>query len=233
VQSVVHESLLAGDIDHVAFEEGLAPGVVIRWVPIADFWQFWRGGNLTKVSIRTALESAYDLGLFDAKWFLETIEAQGGKLRGTDVLSEGLNKSDLTAWVRRVHESRDGSPKGLLSALGWENVVGKTADPILIAVLDAVAVKNGLKPTIVEAAPAEKAAKVEKVEKPAAPVEAPAAKPADATPAAKPAEAPAAKPVTKAAAAKAAAVAVPLPAPSAAPAVAVAVTDELTDDDLG
>jgi hypothetical protein len=33
------------------------------------------------------------------------------------------SKADLTTWIRRIHESRDGSPKGILTALGWEMIV--------------------------------------------------------------------------------------------------------------
>ena len=32
VQSVVHDALVAGDIDHVAFEDGLGAEMLVRWV---------------------------------------------------------------------------------------------------------------------------------------------------------------------------------------------------------
>ncbi len=88
--------------------------------------------------------TGYELGLFDATWLLDTIESGGGQLRGTDVLAEGLRKEDLSAWVQRIHESGDGTPRGLLAALGWESVVSKTSNEVLIAVLDALAAKVGL-----------------------------------------------------------------------------------------
>ncbi len=144
VQSVVYDALVAGDIDHVAFEDGLAPETLIRWVPLADWWSFWRGGKLTKQAIHKALSTAYELYLFDARWFLDTIQAKGGSIKGTDVLADGLTKEDLTGWVRRIHETGDGSPKGIVSALGWDKIVAKTANDVLISVLDAMVAKVGL-----------------------------------------------------------------------------------------
>ena len=82
--------------------------------------------------------------LLDARWFLDTIQAKGGSIRGTDVLADGLEKADLSAWVRRIHETGDGTPKGLVSALGWDKIVAKTANEVLIAVLDAMVAKVGL-----------------------------------------------------------------------------------------
>jgi hypothetical protein len=144
VQSVVWDALLAGDIDQDAFEQAILSDVVVRWVPLADWWTFWRGGKLSKLAIHKALDSAYELGLFDAKWFFDTIEGPGGKLKGTDVVSEGLTKAELTEWVRKIHASGDGSPKGMLSAIGWDRIVGKTPNDVLIKVLDSFAQKVAL-----------------------------------------------------------------------------------------
>ncbi len=144
VQSVVWDALLAGDIDHEAFEEALVAEMIVKWAPMGDWWSFWRGGKLSKLAIHKALDTAYELSLFDAKWFFETIEGPGGKLKGTDVVSEGLTKAELTEWVRKVHATGDGSPKGLLATLGWDRIVGKTPNDVLIKVLDAVAEKAKL-----------------------------------------------------------------------------------------
>jgi hypothetical protein len=144
VQSVVHDALVAGDVDHTAFEDGLSGETLVRWLPLGDLWSFWRGGKLTKQAIHKALSTAYELYLFDARWFLDTIQAKGGSIRGTDVLADGLEKADLSAWVRRIHETGDGTPKGLVSALGWDKIVAKTANEVLIAVLDAMVAKVGL-----------------------------------------------------------------------------------------
>lgn len=144
VQQVVHDALVAGDVDHQAFEEGLAPETLVRWLPLGDLWAFWRGGKLTKQALHKALSTAYELYLFDARWFLETIHAKGGSLKGTDVLADGLTKDELTQWIRRVHETGDGTPKGLVAALGWEKIVAKTANEVLVAVLDAMVTKVGL-----------------------------------------------------------------------------------------
>lgn len=144
VQSVVFDALVAGDINHSVFEEGIGADTLLRWVPLADFWTFWRGGKLSKGAIQKALSSAYELSLFDAKWFFDTVEGRGGKLRGTDVVADGLTKDDLTEWVRKIHESGDGSPKGLLAAIGWDKTVAKTSNDVLIAVIDAMVQKVGL-----------------------------------------------------------------------------------------
>ncbi len=144
VQSVVHDALVAGDVDHNAFEDGLTPETLVRWLPLGDLWSFWRGGKLTKGAIHKALSTAYELYLFDARWFLDTIQAKGGSIRGTDVLADGLEKADLSAWVRRIHETGDGTPKGLVAALGWDKIVAKTANDMLIGVLDAMVAKVGL-----------------------------------------------------------------------------------------
>lgn len=144
VQAVVHDALVAGDVDHTAFEDGLTAETLVRWIPLGDLWAFWRGGKLTKQAIHKALSTAYELYLFDARWFLDTIQAKGGAIKGTDVLADGLEKADLTAWVRRIHETGDGTPKGLVSALGWDKIVARTANEVLISVLDAMVAKVGL-----------------------------------------------------------------------------------------
>jgi len=157
VQSVVHDALVAGDIDHTAFEDGLAPETLVRWIPLADLWAFWRGGKLSKQAIHKAISTAYELYLFDARWFLDTITARNGSIKGTDVLAEGLSKDDLTQWMRRIHETGDGTPKGIVTALGWDKIVAKTNNDVLIAVLDAMVAKVGL----VVATPKETSAKSE------------------------------------------------------------------------
>jgi hypothetical protein len=144
IQQVVHDALVAGDVDHSAFEEGLTPETLVRWVPLADLWSFWRGGKLTKQAIHKALSTAYELYLFDARWFLDTINSKGGALKGTDVLSDGLTKDELTQWIHRIHEAADGTPKGLVAALGWDKIVAKTPNDVLVAVLDAMVTKVGL-----------------------------------------------------------------------------------------
>jgi hypothetical protein len=144
VQSVVHDALVAGDIDHSSFEDALSPETLVRWLSLADLWAFWRGGKLTKPAIQKALGTAYELYLFDGRWFLDTIQSKGGALRGTDVLAEGLTKDDLTGWIKRIAETGDGSPKGVVAALGWDKIVAKTSNEVLVAVLDAIVAKVGL-----------------------------------------------------------------------------------------
>jgi hypothetical protein len=185
VQVVVHDALVAGDVDHGAFEDGLSPETFVRWIPLADLWAFWRGGKLTKQAIHKALSTAYELYLFDARWFLDAIQGKGGTLKGTDVLSEGLTKDELTQWIRRIHETGDGTPKGLVAALGWEKIVAKTPNDVLVGVLDAMVAKVGLvvapresTPRLVDGAPKGEAAPPPAAAQPAA------AQPAAAQPAA-------------------------------------------------
>ncbi len=161
IQSVVHDALVAGDIDHVAFEDGLAPDTLVRWVPLAELWSFWRAGKLSKQAIHKALSTAYELYLFDARWFLDALTAKGGSIKGTDVLAEGLSKEDLIGWMRRIHETGDGTPKGIVTALGWDKIVAKTNNDVLVAVLDAMVAKVGL----VVAGPRDSAPKIEPIEK--------------------------------------------------------------------
>lgn len=144
VESVVYDALVAGDVDHAAFEHGLSADTLVRWVPLHSWWSFWRAGKLSKKAILKAFEVAHEVGLLDAKWFFDTVESKGGKVRGTDVVAEGLTKSDLTEWLRRIHQSGDGTPRGLVAALGWEKIVNQTATEVLVAALDALAAKAHL-----------------------------------------------------------------------------------------
>jgi hypothetical protein len=155
VESVVYDALVAGDIEHLAFEQGLTSEIVVRWVPLPAWWAFWRAGKLSKKSILKALETAFEAGIFDSHWFLETIEARNGKLRGTDVIAEGLTKADLTEWIKRIQHSGDGSAKGIVLAIGWEKIVAQTASDVLIGILDAMARNAGLAAGA-EAAPAKR-----------------------------------------------------------------------------
>jgi hypothetical protein len=144
VRAVVHDAFVAGDIDDQTFEDGVSADIVVSWAELADWWKFWRGGKHTKYSIQRALETGYDLGLFDARWFFDVLESGGGKLHGTDVLVEGMSKTELADWIKKIHESGDGSPKGLLSALGWSTLVAKTSNAVLLSAIDAFAQKNAL-----------------------------------------------------------------------------------------
>lgn len=144
VRAVVHDALLAGDINDRVFEEGFSAETVVGWVELSVWWGFWRGGKHSKASIQRALELGFELGLFDATWFFGVLESGGGKLHGTDVLVEGMTKTELADWIKKIHESGDGSPNGMLSALGWATVVAKTANTVLLSVIDAFAKKNDL-----------------------------------------------------------------------------------------
>jgi len=152
VLKVVHDALVAGDVDAAAVEAAFSPALLLAWVPLASWWAFWRAGALSERAIGKALAMAYDLGLLEAAWFLANLEAPvTGSLapgvapkRGIEVLADGLSKADLTEWMRGIHERGDGSPRGLVAALGWDRIVRQTRAPLLLAALDRWASKVGL-----------------------------------------------------------------------------------------
>lgn len=144
VRSVVHDAFVAGDVDDRAFEDALGPDLLVGWLPLARLWAFWRGGKVQLAHARKALLTAKELGLYDATWLLARLEGKGGKLKGIDVLTDLLGKEQLSAWLRRVHESGDGSPAGLLNALGWERAYEILPFATQLALLDALAADKGL-----------------------------------------------------------------------------------------
>lgn len=144
VRTVVFDALVAGDIDEATFEEGVTPQVLVDWVALSEWWTFWRKGKLTGVAIQKALATARELGLIDDQWFLDHLEGRGGKLKGTDVVCDTLSKDQVVAWLKNVHASGDGSPKGLVAAIGWETILQKTAEDALLFALDGFAKKAGL-----------------------------------------------------------------------------------------
>lgn len=152
VKDVVHDALVAGDIDEAIFEEGVTAEILADWVPLGEWWTFWRQGKLTGAAIQKALATARELELIDDRWFFANVQGRGGKLRGTDVVCDTLSKDQIVAWIRKLHESGDGSPKGLVASLGWETILMKTSQDALLFALDAFAKKAGLAP----ADPAEK-----------------------------------------------------------------------------
>ena len=122
-------------------EEGLTASILVDWIPLGEWWAFWRSGKVSGVPCQKALATARELGLFDDRWFLENLEGRGGKLKGTDTLCDTLSKDQIIAWIRSVHASGDGSPAGLVTALGWETILSKTAPDVLLFALDALATK--------------------------------------------------------------------------------------------
>ena len=144
VRSVVDDALASGDVDEKAFEEGLTAPIVVDWIPVAEWWAFWRSGSLTGVATQKALATGRELGLFDDEWLLENVHGRGGRLKGTDTICDTLSKEQIVSWLRSVHESGDGSPAGLVAALGWEAILTKTSQEALLFALDAFAGRVGL-----------------------------------------------------------------------------------------
>lgn len=144
IKNVIHDAILAGDIDETVFEEGVTPALIADWVPLNEWWGFWRSGKVSGVPAQKALATARELGLFDDRWFLENIDGRGGRLKGTDTICDTLSKEQIVAWVRSVHASGDGSPAGIVTAIGWDTVLTKTSQEALLYAVDALAKKIGL-----------------------------------------------------------------------------------------
>lgn len=144
IRNVIHDAMNAGDIDEAIFEEGVAPQIIADWVPLGEWWTFWRAGKVSGGPSQKALATARELGLFDDRWFLDNVDGRGGRLKGTDTLCDTLSKEQIVAWLRGVHGSGDGSPAGLVGALGWETILSRTSQEALLFALDALAKKIGL-----------------------------------------------------------------------------------------
>jgi hypothetical protein len=141
VKAVVLDALEAGDLDSTMFEEGVSPDKLVDFVPLDEWWSFWRGSALPNAAVQKALATARAMHLVDDKWFLDNVEGRGGKLKGTDAVCDTLTKDEITGWLRGVHASGDATPAGLVAARGWEAVLAKTAPDALLAALDAFASK--------------------------------------------------------------------------------------------
>lgn len=144
IKNVVHDAILAGDIDDTVFEAGVTPDLIADWVPLDEWWSFWRSGNVSGAPAQKALATGRDLGLFDDRWFLENVDGRGGRLKGTDTICDTLSKEQIVGWMRGLHGSGDGSPAGVVAALGWETILARTSQEALLYALDALAKKVGL-----------------------------------------------------------------------------------------
>jgi len=144
VRQVVADALAAGDIDEAAFEQGLSASILIDWIPLAEWWSFWRTDKLSLAAIQKALGTGRSLGLFDDAWFLENIRGRGGELQGIDTICESLSKDQLVAWLRKIHEAGDGSAAGFVAMLGWDVILSRTSQQALLFALDALALRLGL-----------------------------------------------------------------------------------------
>lgn len=146
VRTTVVDALAAGDIDATVIENGVTAEILVDWVPLDEWWTFWRGSSLPIEATRRALALARELALFDDRWFFSHLTLPSQKLAGTDVVCAALSKEQAAAWVQAVHRSGDASPAGLVAAIGWDTILGKTAHEALLHALDAVAKEVGLGP---------------------------------------------------------------------------------------
>jgi hypothetical protein len=161
VRVTIVDALEAGDIDASIVEQGVTPDILVDWVPLDDWWAFWRGAALPLASVHKALATARELALFDDRWFLTNLKLPTHKLEGTDVVCAALPKEQLVAWMNAIHASGDATPAGLVRALGWETILAKTAPEALTFALDALARDIGLAPRE-RAAPASASAETSK-----------------------------------------------------------------------
>jgi hypothetical protein len=155
---VVGDALGAGDLDADAFEAAIEPSILLAWVPLGSFWSFWRAGAVNRPALLKAFTTAYELRLLDARAFFDGLRSRGGELTSTDVLGNAFTKDELIDWVRRIHNTGDGSPKGLLEAASWEKIVQKAPTEALLGALDALAVRLGLAQPSARVAPTPAAA---------------------------------------------------------------------------
>lgn len=144
VRATIVDALDAGDIDATVIEASVTPELLIDWVPLEDWWAFWRGAGVPAPSVRKALALARELSLFDERWLLGNLKLGAKRLEGTDVLCAALSKDQIVAWLHGVHTSGDASPAGLVMALGWDTILTKTAPEALAFALDALARAIGL-----------------------------------------------------------------------------------------
>jgi hypothetical protein len=144
VRTTIQDALAAGDIDDAIIEEAVTPDLLIDWVPLPDWWRFWRAETLPLPAVKKALGIARSLSLFDEQWFLAHLLLPSQKLSRTDVVCAGLSKLEAMQWLAAVHASGDASPAGLVTALGWDTILDKTAHEALLHALDALARQLGL-----------------------------------------------------------------------------------------
>jgi hypothetical protein len=144
VRTTVTDALAAGDIDATVIEDGVTAEILIDWAPLEDWWTFWRGALLPLGSVRKALALSRELALFDDRWFFSHLSLPSQNLDGTDVVCAALSKEQIGAWVQAIHVSGDASPTGLVTAVGWDTILGKTAHEALLGALDALAREIGL-----------------------------------------------------------------------------------------
>ncbi|MGH7284598.1 MAG: hypothetical protein ACRELY_23990 [Polyangiaceae bacterium] len=143
-EKVVYDHLMAGDIDHAVFEEGISPDVLVASVPLTEWWIFWRTGRLSAAVLVYALTVAREQKLLDAKWFLENVVATEGDARGIDVFAPKLTKEDLSAWIRMIAKSSNATPEGIMTALGWDKALASLSVSSLMILLDGLITRIGL-----------------------------------------------------------------------------------------
>src|SRR4051794_24048595 len=96
VKTVVLDALEAGDLDANMFEEGVVPETLIDYVPLDEWWTFWRGTAVPNAAVQKALFTARAMHLVDDRWFLDNVSGRSGRNKGTDAVCDTLTKEDIT-----------------------------------------------------------------------------------------------------------------------------------------
>ena len=141
--AVVHDAFVAGDIDDQTFEDGLAPDLIIGWV---------RARRLVEVLARRKAHQVLDStrardGLRSRAVRRPLVSRHPRERRRQAARHRRPRRGNEQDRARRldqkIHESGDGSPRGLSTALGWSTLVAKTSNAVLLSAMDAFAQKNG------------------------------------------------------------------------------------------
>ncbi|MEO8878075.1 MAG: hypothetical protein ABI461_20960 [Polyangiaceae bacterium] len=143
VEEVVHDALLAGDLDATAFESGVTAEILIQSVPLTEWWIFWRTGKLSAAILVRALLIARDQKLLAASWFLENVSGDG-EAHGIDVFAPKLSKDDLATWVRQIAATGNATSEGVVNALGWEKILATLSVSSLLLLMDGLIRRIGL-----------------------------------------------------------------------------------------
>lgn len=148
IVAIVHRAFKYSDLDDAVFASGLTSELVIGFSQLDHWWRFWRSGRHHKLSLQAVFTKAYELELFDAAWFLGSVTAKKGKLRGVDAIAASLKMDGLAKWLTAVHGAiiRDGkaTEKTFLEALSLETIVAKMDVEDMLALVDELSGKLGL-----------------------------------------------------------------------------------------
>jgi hypothetical protein len=158
ITEIVLEAFLEGDLDDERFAESIGPDLVLRRVPIEEWWRFFMLGKFSKPVILKFLNLADAACFIDASWFFAKVKTtvSSGRMNGLDALSAVLTKTDLADWLLKLHRimlSHAAHEQDLLAALGFETVVAKMALEDLQALVAEFGQRFGLTEAVADSTP--------------------------------------------------------------------------------